>query len=271
MFKKSGVFLKILLLAGISNVMFNMSSMEISKENEVEGIASRIDLASPNCYLELLADKNITPENTVFAFDFHEVLFDRHKSEIVWRSFKLLCKCFLYLVTNPSFLPRLIELQKQYTIFEGVNAQLVKEYPFWGQFKSDILEISNSPCYPIESMINLVKTLKEKGFKIFMLSNMGLETWEDFSVRFSSITELFDGYYTPNKDNNYLGKPEIEFYEEFKNYLTSVKCGDKQILFIDDIQENITGALKSGIAAIHFTGYANLCKSLAELDVIVEE
>lgn len=223
-----------------------------------------------DCCLNFLTDKNITPENTIFAFDVHEVLFDRNKPKIVWGGLKLFCKCFLYLLTHPLFILKLVETFKQHTVFEGMYAQIIDEYPYWERFKPDFLEISNSPCYPIEPMINLLETLKEKGFKIYMLSNMGEETWQDFVTRFESIVELFDGFYTPNKKNNYVGKPMLEFYNEFKDYLKLVGCEDMQIIFVDDMKKNTKGAEKAEINAIHFTGHRNLCEILAHLNVAIE-
>jgi len=227
--------------------------------------------ACPVDYLAPLIIKEVTPENTVFAFDVHEVLIDRHRPTIVWGGLKLFCKTFFYLLKHPYFTYRLTQIFRKHAIFEGMYAQIASEYPHWEKYKQDFLDISNTCCYPIEPMIRLLKSLKQKGFKLFMLSNMGSDTWEDFGIKFQSIAELFDGFYTPHKENSYVGKPSEEFYGGFRGYLNANGYEDKQILFIDDIEKNIVGAVASGIAGIHFLGHQDLCAKLTRLGLVLDD
>lgn len=276
MIKLTRLTLKIALCAVVSFSANKILSMEKSEDGVFGDLVNHetieeIDWDLAEKYLEALIDKNITPENTVFAFDVHEVLFDRYLPTIVWGALKLFCKSFVYLLMHPSFIMRLREIYREHAIFEGMYVQMVEEYPYWEQFKPDFLEISNCSCYPIDPMIKLLEILKHKGFKIFMLSNMGAVTWEDFGTKFKPVVELFDGFYTPNKDNEYIGKPSIEFYEGFKNYLHSIGCENRQILFIDDIEKNIMGANDTAIAGIHFTGHEKLCKVLSHLGLELDE
>ena len=106
-----------------------------------------------------------------------------------------------------------------------------------------------------------------------MLSNIGSDTWKDFGTKFESITGLFDGFYTPHKDNKYIGKPSEEFYRGFRKYLDSNDCEGKQILFVDDMEKNIIGAVAAGIAGIHFRSHEDLCNilTLLKVKVIKEE
>lgn len=93
---------------------------------------------------------------------------------------------------------------------------------------------------PFEDMYNLVKTLKENGYGIYLLSNAS----SDFHERRKGIPalEFFDGVIV-SADYKLL-KPEKEIYltlfEEFS--LRPEEC-----YFIDDVQKNIDGANAVGM------------------------
>lgn len=93
---------------------------------------------------------------------------------------------------------------------------------------------------PFEEMYDFVKELKENGYGIYLLSNVGKEfhtVKKDIPV-----LELFDGF-VASSDYEVV-KPEPEIYnilfEKFS--LVPEKC-----IFIDDVQKNIDGALKAGM------------------------
>lgn len=93
---------------------------------------------------------------------------------------------------------------------------------------------------PFEDMYNLVVSLKNNGYKIYLLSNASA----DFYERKSGIPalSLFDGYLI-SADHKLL-KPEKEIYE--KLYETfSLKA--EECYFIDDVQKNIDGAAATGM------------------------
>ncbi len=93
---------------------------------------------------------------------------------------------------------------------------------------------------PFEKMYDLVKQLKENGYKIYLLSNAS----SDFHERRSGIPalSLFDGVLI-SADYKLL-KPEKEIYEALyeKFSLDPAEC-----YFIDDVQKNIDGARATGM------------------------
>lgn len=97
------------------------------------------------------------------------------------------------------------------------------------------------PCMPpFEEMYKLVETLKNNGYKIYLLSNASA----DFYERKAGIPalSLFDGFII-SADHKLL-KPEKEIYE--KLYETfSLK--PEECYFIDDVQKNIDGAAATGM------------------------
>lgn len=93
---------------------------------------------------------------------------------------------------------------------------------------------------PFEKMYGFVKELKENGYGIYLLSNVGKEF---YTVKKDiPVLELFDGF-VASSDYKVI-KPEKEIYnilfEKFS--LKPEKC-----FFIDDVQKNIDGAKNAGM------------------------
>lgn len=93
---------------------------------------------------------------------------------------------------------------------------------------------------PFEKMYGFVEELKEKGYGVYLLSNVGKEfhtVKKDIPV-----LSLFDGF-VASSDYEVV-KPEIEIYNIlFEKF--SLK--PEECFFIDDVQKNIDGARKAGM------------------------
>ncbi len=93
---------------------------------------------------------------------------------------------------------------------------------------------------PFEKMYDFVKELKEKGYGIYLLSNVGKEfhtVKKDIPV-----LSLFDGF-VASSDYEVI-KPEPEIYNIlFEKF--SLK--PEECFFIDDVQKNIDGARGAGM------------------------
>ena len=61
-------------------------------------------------------------------------------------------------------------------------------------------------------------------------------------------------------------KPAEEIY---RDSLRKIGLPPGECVFIDDLEENVAGALRLGIRAIHYTGHERLVSSLADLGVRV--
>lgn len=114
---------------------------------------------------------------------------------------------------------------------------------------------------PIEDTIELLKQLKDKGYRLFVLSNFHLLAYEDVTKRYEFFT-YFDGGIISYKEK--LMKPEKDIYDKLIN---KYKINPKESIFIDDTKENIESATKSGFKAILFTNYKDLRKKLIEYNV----
>lgn len=109
---------------------------------------------------------------------------------------------------------------------------------------------------PFEEMYGFVEELREKGYGIYLLSNVGKEfhtVKKDIPV-----LSLFDGF-VASSDYGVV-KPEKEIYNIL---FEKFSLNPEECIFIDDVQKNIDGALKAGME-----GH---CYSHGKLEILKED
>ena len=100
---------------------------------------------------------------------------------------------------------------------------------------------------PLEGAKEFCEAVKEKGYKIFVLSNAS----DLFYVYFPKFLPLdfFDGVFV---SSDYLMlKPDVEIY---KTFLNKYGLKGEECLFIDDREDNVAGAKKAGLNTFRFEG-----------------
>ena len=105
--------------------------------------------------------------------------------------------------------------------------------------------------YPVAGMPELVRELKEKGHKLYLLSNISIGFVEQSmkNPMYREVFDLFDGLVFSGPIGITKPKPEIFEYLLHTNSLRAQDC-----IFIDDSPVNIAGAGAVGIDAILFEG-----------------
>ncbi|MEE1066726.1 MAG: HAD family phosphatase [Acutalibacteraceae bacterium] len=115
---------------------------------------------------------------------------------------------------------------------------------------------------PIEEMYSIVKTLKENGYKIYLLSNC--PSWFDEFKKSVPAFEFFDGFIVSARYN--LIKPGKEIFNVlFKEFsLNAEEC-----FFIDDSPANVTTANEIGMTAHCFSKHeiSKLIDALRNADI----
>ena len=109
-------------------------------------------------------------------------------------------------------------------------------------------EIYFAHLHPNEPMINLMRELRERGFRMAMLTN-NVREWEPLWRAKLPVDEIFEVVV----DSAFVGmrKPEHEIYE-----LTLERLGDgirpDDCLFVDDLDVNCATAVEIGMTAVHY-------------------
>jgi len=99
---------------------------------------------------------------------------------------------------------------------------------------------------PNPGMIELMRELKDEGYRMAMLTN-NVREWEPLWRSMLPVDEIFETVV----DSGFVGcrKPESKIYE-----LTLERLGmpAAACLFVDDVLVNCEGARKAGLSAVHF-------------------
>lgn len=97
----------------------------------------------------------------------------------------------------------------------------------------------------VEPTVELIKELKERGYKLYVLSNMSKE-YIAYLRRFP-VFELFDFQVVSCEIG--LGKPDHRIYEYL---LSHCQLDPSETIFIDDRNDNVEAAAEFGITPFHF-------------------
>lgn len=110
----------------------------------------------------------------------------------------------------------------------------------------DFVEFVKHSLRDIPKTIRLIKLLKEKGYRLFCLSNMSQEFYDYLKDR--EVFGYFEGQIISAREK--LIKPEKEIYQLLmKRY----RIVPEESLFIDDLEKNVEVARELGFQTVHFT------------------
>lgn len=136
--------------------------------------------------------------------------------------------------------------------FEQGAHQVTTTHP---EFEAKVIHELFSSWYKYKrenkTMTQLVKKLKNHGYKIYLCSNAA-ELFYSYKDNYE-VFEFFDGLLVSAEIN--ISKPDIRI---FQYLLNNFKLEAHECLFIDDSLANIEAAYKVGIYGYHFNGNSSL-------------
>lgn len=106
-----------------------------------------------------------------------------------------------------------------------------------------------------------VKSLKDQGLKVYLLSNYSKASFENDLSKFDFINYVDGGVIS--YEVKYV-KPEIEIYQKLLN---KYSINPNEAVFLDDVIENLETARILGIETIHVTSHEAAIKGLAKLGI----
>lgn len=115
----------------------------------------------------------------------------------------------------------------------------------------------HDPVLPIKGMDQLIRQLKQKGMRLYLLSNAG----KDQKSYWNRIpgSEFFDAAVVSAFEGCIKPDPKI-----YKILLERYHLRVEECLFIDDMEENLTSAKKLGMDVIRFDGDVKKLKNEIE-------
>ena len=108
-----------------------------------------------------------------------------------------------------------------------------------------LFEETPKSLMPIQETINVIMELSEKGYSLYVLSNMHKHCFEYLSVA-HDIWRKFSGIVISSHIKSIKPEPEI-----FEYLIGTYDLIPKNTVFLDDMKKNIEAAKKFGLNTIH--------------------
>lgn len=202
---------------------------------------------------------------SVIAFDLHNVLFAPHYQQILRLLFSTPNKFqIMKTVLHPRFLFDALHLYCSTRVTEEYIITLGKKYTALEKHIDRAIEITNA-LSPITGTINLLHELKNLGYSLYIFSNIGQQTYEEFVKKYEELFTVFDGIHVTHAQNNWIQKPQPAAYVTF---LQRFNVDPNSMIFIDDKKNNTNAAQSCGITAICYKSTTQLRKKLITLGVL---
>ena len=123
-----------------------------------------------------------------------------------------------------------------------------------------LLDRVRDSLLPMPATIELATSLRERGLKLYALSNMSQRMFGHLESRYEFF-ELFEGIVISGSIN--LMKPDPQIY---RHLVERFAIRADETVFIDDMPRNVESARRLGIAAIRFE---NVEQCARELDAML--
>ncbi len=228
--------------------------------------------------LSTQAYTQVTPESHEFAWDLHDVIFEKsktgmanqglkHTSALVKNSVGLAGEAISSLFTGKKgkrmqMLSQIKQLKKSGATGEAYQELMQSVDPELGKM---IEEMANEQ-YPIEGMPELIQELHELGYRHRVASNIGIKFFSNLKNKYSNIFSYFTGGkmvdYTKQP---YIKKPDIQYFQDY-----IAQFPERKKIFIDDKKENVLSALETGMIGIQFKNVDQLREELNKLGIPVK-
>lgn len=159
------------------------------------------------------------------------------------------------------FGPEWVQLDAGTITEEQAVRQVKLRIPQYADEVQTAMDFWHSDLNPVEGMPEIIDELKEKNYRIFLLSNTSLRFFSFYKK--VKMFEKFDGFIVSAKEK--LMKPNQAIYQCLCNRYSLIP---KECLFIDDLQKNVDGAIQAGFAGHCFTDSGELKTFLKEKGVL---
>lgn len=117
------------------------------------------------------------------------------------------------------------------------------------------------PIYQYEYSRPWIQRMKQKGYRVYILSNYSRWTYENTAEALSFLEDVDGAVFSFQVQQI---KPEPEIY---RSLLEKYSLKPEECVFLDDRQENLDAAAAQGIVGIRFTTYEEAVRSLQEYGV----
>jgi putative hydrolase of the HAD superfamily len=156
-----------------------------------------------------------------------------------------------------------INLDRGITSLENAKNDFVSKYPKEKNFLTLFFNQWMEMLTPIDENIEILKDLRNLGYKTYILSNFIRETYTFIEKKYD-IFSLFEGQIISGREN--IIKPEEAIYELLLNRFSLIP---EESLFIDDVLHFLKPAKKLGMKTIWNRPETDLREELKKFEIIL--
>ena len=196
------------------------------------------------------------------------IIFDLGNVLFTWRPKEFLLGFTPNEQRIEEFLPRVPQNPTWYEIDRGTitldqaKAIFLKRHPEDKDLIEYYFEHWLEMFVPIEGTVDLINQLKQRGLRVYLLSNL-TEIAHTYLSQKYDLFQLFDGMVFSFQEHRIKPEPEI-----YKTLLERFSLLPGECLYIDDIAPFVAVAKNLGMMGIVFTTASELRSQLHELGIL---
>lgn len=160
--------------------------------------------------------------------------------------------------------PDWLESDRSAVSDEETLARFIARAPEYEQEIRLFWENVGLPIWQYDYARPWIQSLKESGYRVYILSNYGRWTYQNTTEALSFLEDVDGAVFSFEVCQV---KPEAEIYQTLLN---KYQLEPSECIFLDDRADNIAAAAEQGIAGIQFTGYEEALKELAAYGVYMQ-
>lgn len=166
--------------------------------------------------------------------------------------------CYSLIIQSPEWR----ELDRGKISVEQAKSNYIERQPALREAVELFFQHWLSMFQPIEETVTLLDELRAAGYRLYVLSNIIRESYEDLRARLT-FWDRFEGVVVSYALKTAKPEPAIYHYLLDHYHLNPNEC-----LFIDDMEPNVAGALAVGIPAVRFHSVEDLRRILRERGIL---
>lgn len=166
--------------------------------------------------------------------------------------------CYSLIIQSPEWR----ELDRGQISVEQAKSIFIERQPALREAVELFFQHWLSMFQPIEETVTLLDELRAAGYRLYVLSNIIRESYEDLRARLT-FWDRFEGVVVSYALKTAKPEPAIYHYLLDHYHLNPNEC-----LFIDDMEPNVAGALAVGIPAVRFHSVEDLRRILRERGIL---
>lgn len=156
-----------------------------------------------------------------------------------------------------------VDLDRGIITTEEAESAYIKAAPEYREYIERIYPDMTPMLVQFEYAVPWIKELKERGYRIYILSNWSHPAYEACKDNALNFLPLADGVVFSYKE--FVVKPDREIYEII---CSRYDINPEEAVFLDDSEPNIDAARAYGLHGIHFKSYE---QGKAELEKLLSK